>query len=114
MGNFEDEPIDESELYPYLRDGIEMKDLVNLKKAFLSLDTNKDGLIEYDLKKLCDINKFDLPIQEPNGKTIINFKQFMEIMIDNILKNRKKFGKEATSYESETSTVLCFICPFKQ
>ena len=38
----------------------------------------------------------------------------MEIMIDNILRNRKKFGKEATSYESETSTVLCFICPFKQ
>ena len=28
MGNFEDEPIDENELYPYLRDGIEMKDLV--------------------------------------------------------------------------------------
>ena len=114
MGNFEDEPIDESELYPYLREGIEMRDLVNLKKAFLSLDTNKDGLIDYDLKTLGDINKFDLPVQEPNGKTIINFKQFMEIMIDNILRNRKKFGKEATSYESETSTVLCFICPFKQ
>ena len=114
MGNFEDEPIDENDLYPYLREGIQMRDLVNLKKAFLSLDTNKDGLIEYDLKKLGDINKFDLPVQEPNGKTIINFKQFMEIMIDNISKNRKKFGNEATSYESETSTVLCFICPFKQ
>ena len=114
MGNFEDEPIDENELRPYLRDGIQMRDLVNLKKAFLSLDTNRDGLIEYDLKKLGDINKFDLPVQEPNGKTIINFKQFMEIMIDNITKNREKFGKEATSYESETSTVLCFICPFKQ
>ena len=114
MGNFENEQIDESELYPYLREGIEMRDLVNLKKAFLSLDTNKDGFIEYDLKKLGDINKFDLPVQEPNGKTIINFKQFMDIMIDNILRNRKKFGKEATSYESETSTVLCFICPFKQ
>ena len=114
MGNFEDEPIDENELRPYLREGIQMKDLVNLKKAFLSLDTNRDGLIEYDIKKLGDINKFDLPVQEPNGKTIINFKQFMEIMIDNITKNREKFGKEATSYESETSTVLCFICPFKQ
>ena len=114
MGNFEDEPIDENELYPFLRDGIEMKDLVNLKKAFLSLDTNKDGLIEYDLKKLGDINKFDLPVQETNSKTIINFKQFMKIMINNITANRKKFGNEATSYESETSTVLCFICPFKQ
>ena len=114
MGNIEDEPIDENELYPYLTEGIQMRDLVNLKKAFLSLDTNKDGLIEYDINKLGDINKFDLPIQEPNGKTIINFKQFMNIMIDNILKNRKKFGNDATSYESETSTVLCFICPFKQ
>ena len=114
MGNFENEPIDENELTPYLREGIQMRDLVNLKKAFLSLDTNKDGLIEYDTKKLGDINKFDLPIQEPNGKTIINFKQFMNIMIDNITTNRKRFGSDTTSYESETSTVLCFICPFKQ
>ena len=114
MGNFEDEPIDESELSHYIQEGIQMKDLINLKKAFLSLDTNKDGLIEYDINKLDDINKFDLPVQEPNGKTILNFKQFMEIMIDNIKRNRKKFGNEATSYESETSTVLCFICPFKQ
>ena len=114
MGNFEDEPIDESELSPYIQEGIQMKDLINLKKAFLSLDTNKDGLIEYDINKLDDINKFDLPVQEPNGKTILNFKQFMKIMIDNILRNRKKFGNDATSYESETSTVLCFLCPFKQ
>ena len=114
MGNFEDEIIDENELRPYLREGIQMRDLVNLKKAFLSLDTNQDGLIEYDINKLGDINKFDLPVQEPNGKSIINFKQFMNLMIDNITLNRKKFGNEATSYESETSTVLCFICPFKQ
>ena len=114
MGNFEEESIDENELRPYLREGIQMRDLVNLKKAFLSLDTNQDGLIEYDINKLGDINKFDLPVQEPNGKSIINFKQFMNLMIDNITRNRKKFGNEATSYESETSTVLCFICPFKQ
>ena len=61
MGNFEDEPIDESELYPYLREGIKMRDSVKLKKEFWSLDANKDGLIEYDLKKFGDINKFDLP-----------------------------------------------------
>ena len=84
MGNFEDEPIDESELNQYLQEGIQMRDLINLKKAFLSLDTNKDGLIEYDIKKLGDINKFDLPVQEPNGKTVINFDQFMKIMINNI------------------------------
>ena len=114
MGNFEDESFDENELSEYLREGIQMRDLINLKKAFLSLDTNRDGLIEYDIRKLGDINKFDLPVKEPNGKTIINFKQFMNIMVDNISRNRKKFGNEATSYESETSTVLCFICPFKQ
>ena len=90
MGNFEDEPIDESELSPYIQEGIQMKDLINLKKAFLSLDTNKDGLIEYDINKLDDINKFDLPVQEPNGKTILNFKQFMEIMIDNIKRSDSK------------------------
>ena len=52
MGNFEDKPIDESEIYPYLWEGIKMRDSLNLKKAFLSLDTNKDGLIEYDLKNI--------------------------------------------------------------
>ena len=45
MGNFEDDPNDESELYPYFREGIKMRDSVNLKKAFLYLDANKDGLI---------------------------------------------------------------------
>ena len=113
MGNFEDEKIDETELNPYLKEGINMKDLINLKKAFISLDTNNDGLIEYDTKKLGDIKRFDLPLEEGNEKTIINFKEFMEIMVDNISKNRQKFGDE-TSYESETSTVLCFFCPFKQ
>ena len=114
MGNFEEEPINENELRPYLKDGITMRDLVNLKKAFISLDTNKDGLIEYDTKKITDIDKYDLPVLEPNGKTIINFNQFMEIMIDNILNNRKQFGRNATNYESETDTVLCFLWPFKR
>ena len=114
MGNFEEEPIDENELRPYLQEGIQMRDLINLKKAFLSLDSNGDGLIEYDINKLDDVKKFELKVHEPNGKTIITFKQFIEIMIDKIKRNRKKFGNEATSYESETSTVLCFICPFKQ
>ena len=71
MGNFENEQIDESELYPYLREGIEMRDLVNLKKAFLSLDTNKDGFIEYDLKKLGGINKFDLPYKNQMEKQLL-------------------------------------------
>ena len=94
-----------------------MKDLINLKKAFISLDTNRDGLIEYDTKKLGDIKRLEMPVargeDEGKDKTIINFQQFMNIMVDNISNNRKKFGDE-TSYESETSTVLCFLCPFKQ
>lgn len=114
MGNFQEEHIDESELIGYLRDDITMTDLVNLKRAFLKLDEDGDGIIEYDTKKLTDIDKYELPTNDPNGKTKINCEQFMNIMIDNITTNRKHFGKEKTVYESETSTVLCFICPFKQ
>ncbi len=37
----------------------------------------------------------------------------MNIMIDKIITNWQKFGKESTSYESETDTVLCLFCPYK-
>ena len=46
MGNLENESIDENQLTPYLKDGISMNDLINLKKAFLSLDEDSDGFIE--------------------------------------------------------------------
>ena len=114
MGNLESQPINEKELIKYLRDGITMTDLVNLKKAFLSLDEDCDGLIEYDVRKITELDKYDLPVIQQNSKIKINECQFINIMIDNILSNRRTFGKDATSYESETSTVLCFICPFKQ
>ena len=113
MGNLENESIDENQLIPYLKDGITMNDLINLKKAFISLDEDSDGLIEYDVKKITELNKYDLPISEGNKKVKINENQFMNIMIDNIINNRKKFGKESTSYESETDTVLCLFCPYK-
>ena len=90
-----------------------MSDLINLKKAFMSLDDDSDGLIEYDVNKITELNKFDLPISEGNKKVKINENQFMNIMIDNIINNRKKFGKESTIYESETDTVLCLLCPMK-
>ena len=90
-----------------------MSDLINLKKAFMSLDDDSDGLIEYDVNKITELNKFDLPISEGNKKVKINENQFMNIMIDNIISNRKKFGKESTIYESETDTVLCLLCPMK-
>ena len=115
MGNSEETQMNENELVPYLREGLTMKDLVNLKKAFNALDHDSDGKVEYDIKKITDINKYDLALEEEdqNDKVKIDFQTFMKIMTDNILSNRKKFG-EGTSYESETTTVLCVICPFKR
>ena len=113
MGNFENDSIDQNQLAQYLKDGISMQDLINLKKAFISLDTDVDGLIEYDVNKLTELDKYHLVVLEGNKKVKINENQFMNIMIDNIIENRKKFGKESTSYESETDTVMCLFCPFK-
>ena len=113
MGNLENESIDQNQLYQYLKEGITMQDLINLKKAFISLDLDSDGFIEYDVNKITELNKYDLPVSEGNKKLKINENQFMNIMIDNIIDNRKKFGKESTSYESETDTVMCLFCPFK-
>ena len=48
----------------------------------------------------CIVDKYQLPVEDENGKVSIDFKQFMEIMTENIIKNREKFGREATSYES--------------
>ena len=113
MGIFENKSIDENQLIPYLKEGIGMKDLINLKKAFNSLDQDSDGFIEYDVNKITELNKYDLSIIEGNKKIKINEKQFMNIMIDNIISNRKKFGRESTIYESETDTVICLFCPRK-
>ena len=41
MGNLENESIDQNQLYQYLKEGITMQDLINLKKAFISLDMEK-------------------------------------------------------------------------
>ncbi len=113
MGIFENKTIDESQLIPYLKEGITMSDLINLKKAFISLDEDSDGFIEYDVNKVTELNKYDLPLSEGNKKVKLNENQFMNIMTDNIINNRKKFGRESTTYESETDTVICFFCPFK-
>ena len=113
MGNLENEPIDQNKLAEYLKEGITMQDLINLKKAFISLDTDFDGFIEYDVNKITELNKYNLEVLEGNKKVKINENQFMNIMIDNIIDNRKKFGKETINYESETDTVMCIFCPFK-
>ena len=106
MGNYEEKKqINEEELKPYLKEGLTMNDLINLKKAFISLDKDENGKIEYDIRKITDIDKYDLPVKD---------EQFMNIMTENIIKNREKFGNNVTTYESETDTVMCIICPFKK
>ena len=95
-----------------------MKDLMNLKKAFELLDEDKDGKILYDVKKISKIKKKRneeeierLKNSSMNDNILINFDQFMNLMTDNIIYNRQKFGKEAVIYESDISNVSCFICP---
>ena len=94
-----------------------MKDLMNLKKAFELLDEDKDGKILYDVKRISKIKKKNeeeierLKKSSINDNILINFDQFMNLMTDNIIYNRQKFGKEAVIYESDISNVSCFICP---
>ena len=114
MGNYEETKINEEELKPYLKEGLTMSDLINLKKAFISLDKDENGKIEYDIRKITDIDKYDLPVKDDNEKVLISYNQFMNIMTENIIKNREKFGNNVTIYESETDTVMCIICPFKK
>ena len=115
MGNYEEKKqINEEELKPYLKEGLTMNDLINLKKAFISLDKDENGKIEYDIRKITDIDKYDLPVKDENGKVLISYDQFMNIISENIIKNREKFGNNVTTYESETDTVMCIICPFKK
>ena len=114
MGNYEETKINEEELKPYLKEGLTMSDLINLKKAFISLDKDENGKIEYDIRKITDIDKYDLPVKDDNEKVLISYNQFMNIMTENIIKNRENFGNNVTIYESETDTVMCIICPFKK
>ena len=114
MGNYEETKINEEELKPYLKEGLTMSDLINLKKAFISLDKDENGKIEYDIRKITDIDKYDLPIKDDNEKVLISYNQFMNIMTENIIKNREKFGNNVTIYENETDTIMCIICPFKK
>lgn len=58
MGNYQEAEINKEELKPYLKKGLVMDDLVNLKKAFLSLDQDNTGKILYDVKKLEDSTFF--------------------------------------------------------
>lgn len=67
MGNTQETEINTEELKPYLkypsflyntsnRDGLSMDDLINLRKAFNSLDKDGTGRILYDVRKISDSN----------------------------------------------------------
>jgi Ca2+-binding EF-hand superfamily protein len=81
-----------------------MDDLHNIKKAFNSLDVNKTGVIQYDINRIPDSKNFILNFKVANYKNLkyhadegiveIDFKQFMDIMTDNILSNRRKFDNK--------------------
>ena len=81
MGNYEETKINEEELKPYLKEGLTMSDLINLKKAFISLDKDENGKIEYDIRKITDIDKYDLPIKDDNEKVLISYNQFMKVKL---------------------------------
>ncbi len=87
-----------------------MNDLINLRKAFNLLDKNNKGYIKYDINKIYESNfeiKFNFRIVEKydnlvrdQDTVIINFDQFMEIMSNNIIINRNKFGTDKIQFES--------------
>ena len=76
--------MNEKDLIKYLRDGIRMQDLVNLKKVFLSFDEDCDNLIEYNVRKITQFNKYNLQVMQQNSKIKINENQFINIMINDI------------------------------
>ena len=56
MGNCTDNigTIRNAGLDDYLRPGLTIEDLLNLKRAYLTLDTEKKGYIIYDVNKISD------------------------------------------------------------
>jgi len=69
------------------------------------------------------VEKYDNLVRDQDS-VIINFDQFMEIMSNNIIINRNKFGTDKITFESgiiflitlckETSNVTCILCPFRK
>ena len=112
MGNTENETINENQLTQYLKEGITMDDLKNLKKAFISLDEDSDGLIEYDTKKITELRKYNIPSSDENQKVIINENQFMNIMIDNIINNRKNSEKNQQNMKVKLILFYAYIAFF--
>ena len=76
----------------YYRDGIVIDDIKNLQKAFYLLDDDKDGIIKYDISRLSEpISQFENPDYDSSDTIILNFDQFIEIMVRKIINHRKRF-----------------------
>ena len=60
MGNCTDNSgtIRNDGLEDYLRPGLTIEDLLNLKSAYLNLDTEQKGFIIYDVNKISDSKKY--------------------------------------------------------
>ncbi len=84
----------------FARPGITLEDIQNLQKAFYLLDDDKDGIIKYDISRLSEpISQFENPEYDSSDTIILNFDQFVEIMVRKIINHRKRFeGK--ISFES--------------
>jgi Ca2+-binding EF-hand superfamily protein len=111
MGNSVEYCKNDEELRKFMKPGITLEDLINLRKAFNLLDKEKTGLISYDIKKILESKKLfkNIILQivqqynnivVDNGNVVINFDQFMEIMTNNILNNRSKYGSDKIVFES--------------
>lgn len=61
---------------------------------------------------LVNKNENELRNSQSSELTKLSYDEFMEIMLQNIAKNRKK--QEGIIFESETSHITCFFCPFNK
>ena len=111
--NYHSEPgsIRQEEIDAFMKPGITTEDLVTLKNAFLHLDRENKGYIIYDVNRIGEIGREKIKCDE-EGKVRLSYEQFMEIMTNNIINNRKEYGPEKIKFESETSSAMCFVCPF--
>jgi hypothetical protein len=73
-----------------------------------------------------NLNNLQMPDSGNEDQVFLNLDQFMEIMTNNIIKNRETFGRDKIVFESgtsknifiiiflETSNVGCMLCPYQK
>jgi hypothetical protein len=56
------------------------------------LDDDRDGIIKYDISRLSEpISQFENPEYDSSDTIILNFDQFIEIMVRKIINHKKRF-----------------------